>query len=268
MVVDRLGPGGVRPAPELHRRRRAVVEAAAGDLHRGVRRCSGGAAPTLWVITARAGGLLALVAAYRLASLLVPRVADGRGWPAARRPRADRRGRRRRCSPRTGPTTCSAARPSRCCRRRAVGGRPAISPGATSSAFVLGVAASLIRPEAWPFIFLYGIWLWRREPRLRLCWSVARPARDPVLLVRAAVDRHRPAVPRRDPRQGLQRPPRRAPVHRGARGAASTSRLLPVADRSALVGGRRSRWFASPATGWCSALAGRRASRGGCSSSG
>ncbi len=32
-------------------------------------------------------------------------------------------------------------------------------------AFLLGVAASLIRPEWWPFIFLYGIWLWRRQPR-------------------------------------------------------------------------------------------------------
>src|SRR5438270_3150861 len=37
----------------------------------------GGAAPALWVITARAGGLLALVAAYRLAARLVggPRAA-------------------------------------------------------------------------------------------------------------------------------------------------------------------------------------------------
>ena len=32
-------------------------------------------------------------------------------------------------------------------------------------AFVLGVAASLIRPESWPFIFLYGIWLYRRRAR-------------------------------------------------------------------------------------------------------
>src|SRR5207248_2173122 len=55
----------------------------------------GGAGPTMWVITARAGGLLALVAAYR-------------------------------------------------------------------------VAARLIRPEAWPFLFIYGVWLWRSEPRLRL----------------------------------------------------------------------------------------------------
>ena len=45
----------------------------------------GGAAPTLWVITARAGGLLGLVAAYRLGSLLAARTARGargcRCWP-------------------------------------------------------------------------------------------------------------------------------------------------------------------------------------------
>src|SRR5438270_7438381 len=39
----------------------------------------GGAAPTLWVIAARAGGLLGLVAAYRLASRLV----DGGAWRVA-----------------------------------------------------------------------------------------------------------------------------------------------------------------------------------------
>jgi hypothetical protein len=42
--------------------------------------------------------------------------------------------------------------------------------GKRGTAFVLGVGAALIRPEAWPFIGLYGLWLWRREPRLR--WLV------------------------------------------------------------------------------------------------
>ena len=52
----------------------------------------GGAAPTLWVITARAGGLLALVAAYRLGSQLVRhgRAASGAGDSAL--VGADRRG--------------------------------------------------------------------------------------------------------------------------------------------------------------------------------
>jgi hypothetical protein len=39
--------------------------------------------------------------------------------------------------------------------------------GRHGSAFVLGVAASLIRPEAWPFILALGVWLWMRRPDLR-----------------------------------------------------------------------------------------------------
>ena len=41
----------------------------------------GNAAPTLWVITARIGGLLGLVAAWRLANRLT-----GGGWGGARQP--------------------------------------------------------------------------------------------------------------------------------------------------------------------------------------
>jgi hypothetical protein len=35
-------------------------------------------------------------------------------------------------------------------------------------AFVFGVATSQLRPEAWPLIVIYGLWLWFKEPRLRL----------------------------------------------------------------------------------------------------
>jgi hypothetical protein len=38
-------------------------------------------------------------------------------------------------------------------------------------AFVLGVLASLGRPEAWPFLGLYSIWAWRKLPRMR--WLIA-----------------------------------------------------------------------------------------------
>ncbi len=34
-------------------------------------------------------------------------------------------------------------------------------------AFGLGVAAALLRPEAWPFLALYGAYLWRLDPRFR-----------------------------------------------------------------------------------------------------
>ena len=182
----------------------------------------GGASPTLWVITARAGGLLALVAAYRLASLLVRSwlwAVGGRDASGARlgtdRRRAVRRD-RRRAHPGVRPTTCSAGPPSRCSSVPRCGRSTAISPAATSRRSLLGVAASLIRPEAWPFVLLYAVWLWRRDRERPQAVFVGRRARvDPVLLVRAAVDRDRPAVHRREPREGLQRPSRRAPVHRG-----------------------------------------------------
>lgn len=34
-------------------------------------------------------------------------------------------------------------------------------------AVALGTAAALMRPEVWPFLALYGAWLWPREPALR-----------------------------------------------------------------------------------------------------
>ena len=35
-------------------------------------------------------------------------------------------------------------------------------------AFALAFAAGLLRPEAWPFLGLYGLWLWFSNPELRL----------------------------------------------------------------------------------------------------
>ncbi len=121
----------------------------------------GGAAPTLWVGAARAGGLLALPAAYRLAARLVP----GPRWAGAA----------------AGLTAAAAivltqewfyymyrgtSEPlliatSLWAIDRHIEGR-------RGSAFLLGVATSLMRPEAWPFLGVYAIWLWLREPPLRV----------------------------------------------------------------------------------------------------
>ena len=35
--------------------------------------------------------------------------------------------------------------------------------GRLGQAYALGVAAALIRPEAWPLLAVFAIWLWRRE---------------------------------------------------------------------------------------------------------
>jgi hypothetical protein len=121
------------------------------------------AAPTLWVITARAGGLLGMVAAYRLASRLVrgPRwakVAAGlipaagiaitqNWWDEMFRGTSE-------------PMLIATA----------LWAVLAHLDGRRGWAFVLGVATSLIRPEAWPLIVVYAGWLWWKEPRLR--WLV------------------------------------------------------------------------------------------------
>jgi hypothetical protein len=39
--------------------------------------------------------------------------------------------------------------------------------GRRDHALVLGVLAALLRPEVWPFLGLYALWLWFAEPRLR-----------------------------------------------------------------------------------------------------
>ena len=119
------------------------------------------AAPTLWVITARAGGLLGVVAAYLLASRLIrgPRWAKvaagliaGAGivitqawWDEMFRGTSE-------------PMLIATA----------LWAVLAHLDGRRGWAFSLGVATSLIRPEAWPLIIVYAGWLWFKQPRLRV----------------------------------------------------------------------------------------------------
>jgi hypothetical protein len=117
----------------------------------------GGAAPALWVITARFGGLMALVAAYRLASRLV---GPGPRWWGL-------------CAGLLAGVGVALTQEWVYYMFR--GTSEAMLVGASlwaidrhlegryRSAFVLGLAAALIRPEAWPFIGLYAIWLWMRS---------------------------------------------------------------------------------------------------------
>jgi hypothetical protein len=124
----------------------------------------GGAAPTLWVIAARAGGLLGLVAAYRLASLLARRVTGDLAWAPAVAGVIAAAGivltqdwayymYRGTSEPMLIAWSLWAI-------DRHLAGR-------STQAFLFGVAASLIRPEAWPFVLVYAIWTWRRNPRMR-----------------------------------------------------------------------------------------------------
>lgn len=146
----------------------------------------GGSAPTLWVMAARAAGLLGLCAAWRLASRLASSAVGDR--PAAKvGDGAD--------ASQAGAISGSARTIGPIAGLVAVLGviltqdfayymfRGASEPmlvaaslwaidrllaGRHGSAFVLGVGASLIQPVAWPFLGIYAVWLWIRQPRLRL----------------------------------------------------------------------------------------------------
>ena len=142
---------------------------------------------------ARAGGLLAL----------------RDGLPA--RPPADRRrlvrdarrrrSRRSRCS----RASSSCATPRSATRRRC---SPALVlwaferhlDGRRDHALYLAFAGALLRPEVWPFLGLYGLWLWFAEPRLRSPPRGARRARARALVPARVVGLGRP-VPRGRPRE-------------------------------------------------------------------
>ena len=117
----------------------------------------GDAAPELWLVVARAGGLLALVLAYRLASrfapppggvaaaLLLILTPSDAGWLIYMAKGVS--------EPLVAALVLWAV-------ERHLDGRP-------SQAFVLGVLAGLARPEAWPFVTAYAIVLWSRAPATR-----------------------------------------------------------------------------------------------------
>jgi hypothetical protein len=121
-------------------------------------------APYLWLWIARAGGLLALAMAFRLARRLVGKGAAG--WVAGIFAAAFL------------ATTYEYVRDA------ALGNSEALLAGLClwaverhldgrrDHALYLGFAAALLRPEVWPFLGLYGIWLWFKDPELRLRMAI------------------------------------------------------------------------------------------------
>lgn len=121
-------------------------------------------APYLWLWIARAGGLLAIAMAFRLARRLVgPGVA---GWIAGIFAAA------------------FLATTFEFLRDAALGNSEALLAalvlwaverhldGRRDHTLYLGFAAALLRPETWPFLGLYGIWLWFKDPELRLRMAI------------------------------------------------------------------------------------------------
>lgn len=113
------------------------------------------AAPALWLVVARTGGLLAIVFAYRLAARLSGSVGGliaGAGLLLSDEfVRHFARG------------NSEGLLVALC-----LGAVERHLDGSRGTAFALGFAAALLRPEVWPFFGLYGLWLAFREPRRRL----------------------------------------------------------------------------------------------------
>ncbi|MFL5839335.1 MAG: hypothetical protein ACJ77Z_02655 [Thermoleophilaceae bacterium] len=117
---------------------------------------AGHAAPALWLIVARASGLLAFAAAYaagrRLAGPIAGAVA---GVALLLNLDFDR------------VVWLGSSEGMLVAALLAAVERDAA--GARRTAFALGVACALLRPEAWPFLALYGAWLvWRDRSSLPL----------------------------------------------------------------------------------------------------
>lgn len=107
-------------------------------------------APALWMVVARAGGLLALAGAYVLGARLAGR------WAGV-------------------AAVAAIALSPWWLFHTALGNSEGLLAAAvlwaviahlaghTRGALACATAAALMRPEAWPFLALYGLWLWRRD---------------------------------------------------------------------------------------------------------
>ena len=107
-------------------------------------------APALWLIVARAGGVLALVGAYVLGARLAGRWAGIAAVAAVA------------LSPWWLFNT-ALGNSEGLLAAAVLWAVIAHLDGRTRAALALGTAAALMRPEAWPFLGLYGLWLWRRD---------------------------------------------------------------------------------------------------------
>ena len=116
---------------------------------------AGDAAPWLWLVVGRAGALLSLVMAWRLASRLAgPRYALAAGAVAALALVLSEDWLRNSALGNSEPLLVALALLA---VERHLDGR-------SDHALLLGFAAGLLRPEVWPFLGLYGLWAWFAEP--------------------------------------------------------------------------------------------------------
>jgi hypothetical protein len=117
--------------------------------------------PALWLVVSRAFGLLALVLAFRLAARLAgpPRWTQiGAGLVAATALALSPQWLRYLAHGNEAPMAVALM----------LWGVDRHFDGARGQAFLLGILACLIRPEVFPFVAAYALFLWRAEPGRRL----------------------------------------------------------------------------------------------------
>jgi len=120
---------------------------------------AGDAAPWLWLVVARAGALLAVAGVVRLAVLAASRAAGPEGIAAG-----VLAGALVACSP-WWAFNAALGNAEPLMVAFAAWAAVAQSEGRDRAALALACGAALIRPEAWPFVALHGLWL-MRERRL------------------------------------------------------------------------------------------------------
>ena len=121
---------------------------------------TGDPAPALWLLVARTGGLLALAGAW----LLAARIAGVAAGAAAAATMA--------LSPWWMFNT-ALGNSEGLLAAAALWAVLAHLEGRPRWALALGTAAALLRPEVWPFLGLYGLWLWRADRGARPAIAVA-----------------------------------------------------------------------------------------------
>ena len=112
-------------------------------------------APALWLVVARAGGLLAVAMAYRLASAAGGAVAGAVAGAAL----VTSAGFLDYLVPLGMSEPLLAALVLWAIERHL--------HGRLAHAYLLGFAGALLRPEVWPFLALYGLFVWMRNPKRR-----------------------------------------------------------------------------------------------------
>jgi hypothetical protein len=117
----------------------------------------------------------------------------------------------------------------------------------------LGVAAGLLRPEAWPFLALYGAWLWRRDPRLRPALGVAAVAL-PVSWLAPELWGSGDLL-RSSDRARIPNPGQPATADRPALAALWAAAAIPLAQAIPLAALARRWWLAGAAVAWLALVA-------------